>query len=153
MLKTDKKPDPNSEFEIDQETRGGNLSSSAHDHSSGANLHVGLGTVSGMNRSRAGYDGSMNLGRPVSGLQAHQFFNNTQWESDAASAGQYQLNPNIQQLTKWGGALDTPDKDGELRTDSEEHVRRLQLNNTEFTKRVEATGVGVRDFPIVDNIH
>ena len=71
MLKTDKKPDPNSEFEIDQETRGGNLSSSAHDHSSGANLRVGLGTASGMNRSRAGYDGSMNLGRPVSGLQAH----------------------------------------------------------------------------------
>jgi len=56
-------------------------------------------------------------------------------------------------LTKWGGALDTPNKDEELRTDSEQNVRRLYLNNTEFTKRVEVTGVGVRDSPVVDNIH
>lgn len=91
---SDKKVDPNSEFEgVDQETRGGNLSSSAHDHSSNANLNAGYGTASGFAKSVGvglGTEATVTKNpQGNSGLKAHQFLNNANWESDAASTGQY----------------------------------------------------------------
>ena len=68
---------------VDQETRGGNLSSSAHDHSSNVNLH-GYGTAS-MGRPEAFTAGTFTQG-PSSAVKAQKQY---QWESDASNSQMY----------------------------------------------------------------
>ena len=107
---------------VDQETRGGNLSSSAHDHhSSNLNLH-GYGTASMTGKPEAFTAGTITQG-PSSAVKAQKQY---QWESDASNSHMYAQFAGLKGRKFGGdtsGNMDSPDHehahDGALRTDDE----------------------------------
>ena len=86
-MKPESKAGDNSEFgdgtAVDQETRGGNLSS-AHEGSS-QNLHGGYAS---MGLSHPMHQAPSHGGANSSAVKAHQYLNN-QWESDASNSQMY----------------------------------------------------------------